>query len=216
MTYCYDKGMFAGKCNNVANLYSEMVGSMQRLSSCCQTTRWPCSRLQVSTCLFGVLLTMASTGWSLAAAPQQAKAFLLKDQYGAQHTYDFPHRKISVLFFADYAGSAQLKAWIQPLYDHYQDTIAIYGVADLAVVPKGFYGLVALALRKQVQYPVMLDWDGTVSKAYEAQPGQANIFVIDPQGYKVLTLLGAITEAKFHRLVSQINRLMHAQADSLQ
>ena len=135
----------------------------------------------------------------------QATEFALKDQHDKTRVYRFPQETISVVFFADYTGSGQLEDWIRPLYDRYQQSIGIYGVADLSAVPGFMRGLVARAFRTQLQYPVMFDWHGTVSRSYEAQSGQANLYLIDTQGRVVLQLVGAVSpescNASWHRLI---------------
>jgi len=138
----------------------------------------------------------------------QATAFTLKDQHGRLRVYGFPQKTASVVFFADYTGSEQLEDWIRPLYDRYQQTIGIYGVADLSAVPGFMRGVVSLAFQAQVQYPVRLDWHGTVSRSYQAQSGQANLYVIDTQGRIVLQLVGAVSPERLQRVMAQIDRLL--------
>jgi hypothetical protein len=138
----------------------------------------------------------------------QARAFALKDQYDTTLVYDFPRETMSVLFVADYAGSGQLEAWIRPLYDRYQKSIGMYGVADLSAVPGFMRGLVTRVFRTQFQYPVMFDWHGTVSRSYEAQSGQANLYLIDTQGRIVLRLVGGVSAERLQRVMAQIDRLL--------
>ena len=145
--------------------------------------------------------------------PPQATEFTLKDQYDKTRRYGFPQETISVVFFADYTGSGQLEDWIRPLYDRYQKTINIYGVADLSAVPGFMRGLVARAFRAQLQYPVMFDWHGTVSKNYEAQSGQANLYLIDTQGRIVLQLVGAVNPERLQRVMAQIDHLVVPSGD---
>jgi hypothetical protein len=112
----------------------------------------------------------------------KAAGFVLKDQYNNTHAYGFPKEKVSVLLFADYKGHSQLEPWIRPLYDRYRDGIHIHGVADLSAVPGILRGMVRNAFRKQLDYPVMLDWRGTVSDRYAYQKGLANLLVINCAG----------------------------------
>ena len=137
---------------------------------------------------------------------------MLNDQYGTQHVSRFPRDKISVLLFAASTGSAQLKAWIKPIYARYQDILALYGVADLTAVPEFFQSFVPLAVRAQVQYPVMLDWEGTVSRDYASQQGQTNLFVVNTQGDIVLKVVGSVSAARLQRVLAQINGLLATQA----
>ena len=143
----------------------------------------------------------------------QATAFVLKDQYDNRLVYSFPRETMSVVCFADYHGSGQLDAWIRPLYDRYQKSIGIYGVADLSAVPGFMRGLIARVFRAQLQYPVMFDWHGTVSKSYAAQSGQANLFLIDMQGRIVLRLVGAVSLERLQRVVAQIDRLLGSASE---
>jgi len=138
----------------------------------------------------------------------KAAEFILEDQYNQTHHYRFPQASLSILLFADYTGSAQLEDWIQPIYARYQDTIGIYGVAELSIVPGFLQGLVRSLFRERLQYPVMLDWQGTVSRRYAYQSGQANLFVIDTQGYIVLKIIGAVDTGKLQHVFTQINALL--------
>ena len=143
----------------------------------------------------------------------QATAFVLKDQYDTTLVYSFPRETMSVVFFADYTGSEQLEAWIRPLYDRYQQRIGIYGVADLSAVPGFMRSLIARIFRTQLQYPVMFDWHGTVSKSYKAQSGQANLYLIDTQGHIVLRLVGAVSSERLQRVRAQIDHLLGSSGE---
>jgi hypothetical protein len=127
--------------------------------------------------------------------------------------YSFPRETMSVVFFADYTGSEQLEAWIRPLYDRYQQRIGIYGVADLSAVPGFLRGLIPRLFRTQLQYPVMFDWHGTVSKSYKAQSGQANLYLIDTQGRIVLRLVGAVSSERLQRVMAQIDHLLGSSGE---
>ncbi len=143
----------------------------------------------------------------------QATEFTLKDQYDRTRVYRFPQETVSVVFFADYTGSGQLEDWIRPLYDRYQQTIGIYGVADLSAVPGFMRGLVVRAFRTQLQYPVMFDWQGTISRSYVAQSGQDNLYLIDTRGRIVLQLDGAVSPERLQRVTAQIDRLLVPSAE---
>ncbi len=170
-------------------------------------------------CVAIICLTMllaASVGFSAVQTQgtptPQAPAFTLKDQHRTTHHYQFPRPKISVLIFADYAGSAQLESWIRPIYARYRDAIAIDGVADLSSVPKLIRGMVRSAFRDRLARPVMLDWAGTVSTDYHYEKGQANLFVIAPDGHILLKVIGAMNNAKLQRVHHTIDRQLNRDA----
>jgi hypothetical protein len=106
----------------------------------------------------------------------QAHEFMLQDQFDQTHVYRFPHPQVSVLVMADRRGSRQLKAWIQPIYERFEKRINIGGVAELSRVPRFARGLARRFLRQRLSYPVMLDWTGKVTRRYDYQQGQVNLF----------------------------------------
>lgn len=172
--------------------------------------------------IWGWLILLSSLPLGLNAASMQylshasatteaagkADAFVLQDQYDNTHAYGFPKAKVSVLLFADYKGHSQLEPWIRPLYERYRDGINIHGVADLSAVPGFLRGIVRNAFRKQLDYPVMLDWRGTVSERYAYQKGSANLLVIDCEGAIKLRLSGAATDAKLQTVWRHIDHLL--------
>lgn len=163
----------------------------------------------------GITLAAGEPSLPAGGAPrQQAAAFTLSDQHNQTHRYDFPHPLVSVLVFADYDGSPQIEDWIQPIYARYQKRIAIHGVAELSKVPGFLKGMVRAFLRDRLQYPIMLDWQGSVSRNYHYEKGQANLFVVDTLGNIALKVLGAIDPYKLQQVVSQIDRLLSSPADA--
>ena len=148
------------------------------------------------------------TARPLPLLSNSATNFELKDQYDNAHTYHFPKDKVSVLAFGDRKGSAQIEGWIRPLVERYQGRIDINGVAELSAVPALSRGIVRRIFKRQVKYPVMLDWSGEVSKGYGYRGGRAGIFVINQQGHIVATRTGAASTAGLNTLYEEINRLV--------
>lgn len=142
----------------------------------------------------------------------KAPVFTLKDQFKKEHRYHFPRPGASVLIFADYAGSEQLEDWVRPIYAHYQDRIALDGVAALSKVPRFARGMVRAFLRGRLDYPVMLDWSGEVTANYHYQPGEANLFVIDASGRIVLKVIGGVSPTKLQRVFTALGGLLACES----
>ncbi len=134
--------------------------------------------------------------------------FLLADQFNHWHTYYFPRQKISFLAIADQAGSAQLEAWIQPVYARYQEQIDIHGVAAMPAVPEALRGLIRLFFKSRLQYPVMLDWHSRVAQQFGYEQAQANVFIIDPAGAIRLKVVGAVAASRLQGVFTQIDWLL--------
>lgn len=157
-------------------------------------------------CVFS--LGMIVSGNVTADNKMKATDFSLKDQFGTTHEIKFPREKVTILAFADKDGSEQLEGWIRPLYERYTDKIDIYGVAELSSVPLIARGIVRGIIKKGTNYPVMLDWEGKVSKAYSYEKDKANIYLISKTGTVVLKKTGVANEKELNSLYKEIDQLL--------
>lgn len=141
-------------------------------------------------------------------AKEKAKEFTLKDQFGKELVYKFPKEKVSILAFGDKDGSDQLEGWIRPLYEKYTDKIDILGIAELSVVPGIAKGIVRGMIKKKTKESIGLDWSGDVSKSFGYQKKQANIILIDKNGFVIQKQIGTMSEAKLKQLQDEIDLLL--------
>jgi hypothetical protein len=91
--------------------------------------------------------------------------------------------------------------------------VPMVSVAETSAVPGFMRGLIARVFRTQLQYPVIFDWHGTVSKSYAAQSGQANLYLVDTQGRIVLRLVGTVSPESLQRVMAQIDRLLSSGSE---
>lgn len=169
--------------------------------------------LTVSCCLYIILSVSFNSRARTNAATNSggdntAAGFELKDQYDKLEKFQFPNNKVTVLTFGDRKGSTQIESWVRPLWDRYQDRIDQKGIAVLSSVPSFARGLVRKIFRSQVNYSVLLDWKGDVSKAYRYQGGSANLYVIDKSGRIILKLTGEANEQQLNRVFRQIDGML--------
>jgi hypothetical protein len=143
-----------------------------------------------------------------APTPPRAPEFELKDQYGQPLAYRFPARQVSVLIFGDREGSSQIEGWVRPLYERYGERVSIRGVAVLSSVPAFMRPVVRGIFKSRIKYPVLLDWEGGVTKSYGYESKRANVFVINPRGEIVLKLTGAANGEGLGQAQAQINQLL--------
>ncbi len=143
--------------------------------------------------------------------PEGAMDFELRDQFGKALAYRFPKERVSVLVFGDRKGSAQVEGWVRPVYERYTDRIDLHGVAVLTSMPSLFHGYARRQFRKNVKYPVLLDFKGDVSKGYGYEGDKANVFVIARDGRIVHMSAGAATPDGLQRLYAEVDRLLAAK-----
>lgn len=139
-----------------------------------------------------------------------ALGFSLQDQKGRTLNYQFPRNRITVLAFADREGSSQMEGWIRPLYTEFTDQIDIHGIADLSAVPRFARGIAQGIVSSLVKYPVMLDWEGHVSRSYQAEPGKTTLVLITPEGRIDERLSGIASPDKLERLFKRIRELLRS------
>ncbi len=139
----------------------------------------------------------------------QGRDFQLSDQFDKPHTFRFPKDRPSVLAFGDKDGSSQIEGWITPLVADYLGRIDIEGVAELGMVPGFARGMVKGIMSALTKNPVMLDWSGSVSKAYGyAGGGQAAIYVLDANGGIRWKAAGAVSEAGLTEARKALDQLL--------
>jgi AhpC/TSA family len=157
---------------------------------------------------FALLFASQVVSTTTFAGDNKVSDFSLKDQFGKVYDYKFPREKVSILAFGDKDGSEQLEPWIRQIYDKYTDKIDIQGVAELSAVPGIARGIVRAMIKKKSKQPVMLDWEGKVSKDLKYQKKLANIYVIDKTGNIIVKEVGISDEAKLKKVFTEIDKLL--------
>lgn len=137
-----------------------------------------------------------------------APDFSLETLDGSQQRFAFPAERPLILAFADQKGAEQMEAWIKPLYARYTEQVGIHGIAELGGVPGFARGMVRGIIASLVDQPVMLDWNGTVSKQFGVQKGVTNLFVINSKGQILLVQRGQADLDKLKAIVAVIDPLV--------
>lgn len=133
---------------------------------------------------------------AVSAADIRISDFVLSDQFGRSHEQCFPREEISIFVLADRKGSAELKGWITPFQERYDDRVNICGVAFLKGVPGLIKPAIRRLFRKERDYPVLLDWSGGTCDAFGYVSGRADIFVVAGDGTVMHRTSGEANEEK--------------------
>jgi hypothetical protein len=155
----------------------------------------------------------ANTPPDSASIYPHAPGFALQDQYGISRSCLFPSSKIRLVTFADQKGTAYIEGWIRPIYQRYGDRIDIKGVAVLSAVPTMARGLVCAFIKVNVEYPVLLDWEGRISKQYEYENNTMRLVVIDRDGRIRRSLTGPASKARLQELFMLLDALARLSRD---
>lgn len=142
----------------------------------------------------------------------KATPFKLEDQNGDYISFNYPREKLAIIAMADKDGSDQMENWITPLYQRYTDKIDIFGIAELSIVPGFARGIVKAIFTTQLKtYPIMLDWKGDVTRAYNYQKKHTNLFIVDSQGNIHGKIVGPVNQDNLNQVVKLIDKLFKSQ-----
>ncbi|MGE3309601.1 MAG: hypothetical protein AB7O66_06490 [Limisphaerales bacterium] len=109
-------------------------------------------------------------------------SFHLTDQFGAEHRMEFPRSRPLLLLVGDRKGSEEIDPWIEPLKARWGNVCDIVGVADVDGVPRFLRGRITEAIRESRAKPLLLDFEGKVTRRLPCEKKTANVFAIDPTG----------------------------------
>jgi hypothetical protein len=158
-----------------------------------------------------LLLATPVTSSASNSETTQITGFSLQDQFGDTHEYRFPKNKISVVLVADRRGSDQIPGWVKPIQSRFQQQIDIDGIADVSKVPGWLQDLVRGGIRRQLDYPILLDWQGSVCDQFHYKEGRVNLFILDQTGAVRRHINGAVTPDKLDQLTNQIESLLASE-----
>ena len=157
--------------------------------------------------LISLICIINSVDGSGTESTPLAKEFILLDQYGRRYEINYPQEKVCVLVFADKWGCTQVEGWVRPLYEHYEDTIDILGVAQLENVPGWLRSTIVRIFKNNIEFSVMMDWTGQVSRAYEYSGGKAYVVIICRQGIIRHRVKGKASEELIEKCAEVIQAL---------
>lgn len=138
----------------------------------------------------------------------QAPAFILENLKGETQQFSFPRTKVLILAIADQKGSEDMENWIKPLYDRYNDSVEIQGVAELSAVPKFARGIARGIISGIVKQPIMLDWTGNVSGQFGAKAGVTNVYAINAQGQIIASGSGIASLDKLKAIAERVDNAL--------
>ncbi|MBI1176992.1 hypothetical protein GC207_06080 [bacterium] len=146
----------------------------------------------------------------------------LENQWEKPAKLQAPMQHVTILTVADRAGAEQIQEWVAPLKKEFAANIDFFAVADLRAVPRPLRGFVRRRFAKAYDYPIGLDWSGSVANQLTIKEDVANLFVLDQQGRVQATMHGSATAPSIETLKTEIAKLIgkpvakidaHTQAD---
>jgi hypothetical protein len=135
-------------------------------------------------------------------------SFALKDQFNNTMTLTPKFEGPVLVTVADKNGAGQLPGWISPLNKEFKESIRFFAVADLRAVPGLLRGMIRRAFKKEFDYGIAMDWDGTAAKQLNITADEANLFVLDEVGHVAFSVHGEATEQNMAALKDALHNLI--------
>jgi hypothetical protein len=174
--------------------------------------------LHVAPRLAAVALAAFALGTPLRPLPRVAEAgpapraavtdtvvrFRLEDQFGRVHTPATYAGAPMFIVGADQGGRATARAWALALTAELEASggapgITVLPVADLRRVPRLLRRLVRGRFPKEKGEQVLLDWEGTLARAYAFTPDECTVLLVGPTGQVVRRASTAVMDSAMVR-----------------
>jgi hypothetical protein len=153
--------------------------------------------------VLGMISTLACCAEEVAPTPR----IVLQDQFDKTHQVTFPTSKPVFVAIADQDAAKPMKLWIEASKQQFGTNVTYIGVADVRKVPAFLRSFIRKKFKEAYSYPVLLDWSGTLTQAFNAKSGVPNIYLLSRDGKNLATEVGEVTEKKLQRIGSALNEL---------
>lgn len=156
--------------------------------------------------LFVVACVLFGAAAMSVSGQSRVSNFSLQDQNDRKVEVNFPSDRPVVFVFGDRDGAKQIDGWATPLYKKFDGKVYMFGIASLGGVPSYARGLVRRLIKRQTQFPVLLDWGGKVAKTYGYEKDKAMVLVVARNGNILSTKFGAASEAELNAVIADIEK----------
>lgn len=124
------------------------------------------------------LICAVSSAYALDSG-EKAPAFKLSDQFGKVWDSAALKNNVVVLIAANKESGRDMDPWVSKIKAKYLNKVQLIGLMDLHSIPGIARGIARSRIRKETSEPLMLDFGGEVSKAYQVNSKSPVVVVID-------------------------------------
>lgn len=124
-------------------------------------------------------------------------AFTLDDQFRETTIYEAPKDVPHIVFIADRHSGYDTVKWYLRFEKEFGDSLDYYGIGALDDIPRIFRPVVRPFLRRQVDKPILLDWDNSVSESLRYEAGMPNVLLVAADGTVLARVVGTMDDAAY-------------------
>lgn len=140
-----------------------------------------------------LLPALAALWFGLAHAADplpRLRPFAIADQFGHTNRVVFPAPRPILLLMGDRRGYEQVDTWIPLLKDKWASDLEIVGLADVSAAPWFVRSRIIEGIRKKYSQPLLLDFEGALSRQLKGTPKLANVFLVHTNGQVLAHVAG--------------------------
>lgn len=135
----------------------------------------------------------------------KAPDFNLKDQFDKSWSLSGLSGSVVILVAANSTSGRTMGPWVDGLKARYGSKARVLGLLDLHTVPGIGRGIARSRIRKETSDPMMLDFGGSVGRAYEVSSKYPVVVVIDKSSVVKAIAKTAYGQASFDQITKAVD-----------
>ncbi len=164
--------------------------------------------------LFVAVLFLLASAHAFAAEVEKGArtpGFDLKDQFGKQWKLDDLAGKVTILVAADSKSGRAMGPWVDGLKAKYANKVCVLGLLDLHSVPGIGRGFAKARIKRETKDPMMLDFNGAISRTYKVTSKVPTVVVIDKGLVAREVVSAAHSQKLFQTITSAVDKALEAK-----
>lgn len=134
--------------------------------------------------------------------------FSIEDQFEKKWTKADYSNKVALYMVCDRNGYDYADNWTDKLVPKFRNRIHFVPVADVSPVPGLLKGYIRGKFKDNFSFPVLMDWEGTLVKAFEMKEGYPTLIITDKTGVIQYRAWGKGSENEVRRIQEKLEQLL--------
>ena len=139
---------------------------------------------------------------------KRAPDFDLKDQFSKSWSLKGLTGTVTVLIVANSDSGRAMGPWVDALKQRYAVKVQILGLLDLHTVPGIGRGIAKSRIRRETKDPLMLDFSGSIGRAYGVTDKYPVVVVIDKTSMARAVVRGAYDQMSFDVVTKAVDKAL--------
>ena len=144
----------------------------------------------------------------MVAIGAKVPAFAIEDQFEKKWTKADYNNKVALYMVCDRDGYDYADNWTDKLVPKFKNRIHFVPVADVSPVPGLLKGYIRGKFKDNFTFPVLMDWEGTLVKAFDMKEGYPTLIITDKTGVIQYRAWGKGSESEVRRLQEKLEQLL--------